>query len=364
MGQIGLCQSGNYVVRQMRTLTGRLIPLGLAAALGCSGGGGGTGPNPPASAVPLEDLGPQEYLGQFEGGLYPGGVNIMPGAHNTAGQAHAGSIQPRDANGNPSPSGKYVLLSIGMSHATQEWCAQQGTSCNPWTFSGKAAADGAVNHQELVIANGAEGGQVAIDWESPSDANYDRVLNSVLTPMGLSEKQVQAVWLKEANSHPSTSLPSTQADAYALETSLGRILRSLKIRYPNLQVVFLSSRSFAGYANTRLNPEPFAYESGFAVKWIIQAQIDQMNNGGTVVDSRAGNLNYNSVAPWIAWGPYLWADGSTPRSDGLFWVPSDFESDGTHPSTAGETKVANLLLNFFKTDAHASCWFLAGSSCP
>ena len=362
MGQIGLCQSGKLRCSQMRTLTGRIIPLVLAAALGCSGGNSGTGPNPGAPAVPLEDLGMQEYLGMFEGGLYPGGVNTMPGAHNSAGQAHAGNIQPRDISGTPSPSGKYVLLSIGMSNVTQEWCAVGGNTCNPWTLMGKAATDPAVNHQTLVIANGAEGGQVATDWDDPNDPNYDRVLTNVLTPRGLSEKQVQAVWLKEADRRPSTGLPSPQADAYELETNLGNIVRALRVRYPNLQIVFLSSRIYAGYASSLLNPEPYAFESGFAVKWLVEAQITQMQSG--TVDPRAGNLDYNTVAPWIAWGPYLWAAGGTPRSDGLTWVPADYESDGTHPSTSGETKVANLLLSFFKTDSHASCWFLAGSSCP
>src|SRR6185503_12380979 len=117
-------------------------------------------------------------------------------------------------------------------------------------------------------------------------------------------------WVKVANPGPTSSLPSANADAYVLETQMGDIVRALKVRYPNLQQVFLSSRIFAGYATTALNPEPYAYESGFAVKLLVQAQIDQMANGGVPVDPRAGNLDYGTVAPWIAWGPYLWAAGS------------------------------------------------------
>ncbi len=138
---------------------------------------------------------------------------------------------------------------------------------------------------------------------------------------------------------------------------MGNVVRALKTRYPHLQLVFTSSRIYAGYASTTLNPEPYAYESGFSSKWLIQAQIDQTRNSGVVVDARAGDLNLATGAPWIAWGPSLWADGTTPRFDGLTWVAGDFVADGTHPATSGRTKVADMLMTFFLNSPYTKCWF-------
>lgn len=312
----------------------------------------------------LSDMGSSAYLG-FPGGLYPGGSNAVPAQHNAAGLQRANAVQPLDVNGSPSPSGKIVLLSIGMSNTTQEFCSQSSDlPCNSWTFMGQAAADASVNQTALVIVNGAMGGRTASAWDSPADADYDRIRDTRFAPQGLTEQQVQVAWVKVANAGPTISLPSAQSDAALLVAQIGNIVRALKTRYPKLQQVFLSSRIYAGYATTGLDPEPYAYESGFAVKWVVQAQIDQAANGGTIVDARAGDLNYSTGAPWVAWGPYLWANGTTARSDGLIWVPSDLESDGTHPAQSGEQKVGTMLLDFFRTSPYTKCWFVSGGTCP
>ncbi len=314
--------------------------------------------------VPLSDLGTGTYLG-FEGGLYENGYNTVPGDHHAAGLAKAGQVQPLDVTGAPSLSGKVVLLSVGMSNTTQEFCSgSSALPCDAFTFMGRAAVDATVNHTTLAIVNGAAGGQTAATWDNAADANYDRVRDTRLTPAGLSEQQVQAVWLKVANAGPTTSLPAANADAYVLETHMGNIVRALRTRYPNIKLVFVSTRIYAGYASTTLNPEPYAYEYGFSAKWLIQAQVDQMRNAGVVVDPRAGDLNYNTGAPWIGWSAYLWADGLTPRTDGLTWLASDFAADGTHPATGGRSKVGAMLLDAFKASPYAACWFLAGGCGP
>jgi len=77
----------------------------------------------------------------------------------------------------------------------------------------------------------------------------------------------------------------------------------------------------------------------------------------------APKLNYDATkgpvkSPLLLWGPYFWADGTTPRkSDGLVWERKDLGGDGTHPSDSGKEKVAKMLLEFFKTDADAATWF-------
>ena len=316
--------------------------------------------------IPLIDL-PSYY--KIRGGLYPNGLNQVPPDHDSAARAARNRIRALDVNGDESPFGKYVLLSIGMSNTTQEWCSKaSGPPCGAWTFMGRAAADPAVNKYTLVIVNGAADGQDAGSWTSPASPNYDRIKTGRLAPLGLSENQVEAIWVKLDDAKATTSLPADSAAAYGYLSKLGQVLRTLRVRYPNLLIVFLSSRSYAGYGKSNdstaadLTIEPFAYEEGFSVKWAIESQINEMR--GLPADPRAGSLDYSKkAAPVILWGPYIWADGATPRSDGFLWTRTDFEDDGLHPSQTGESQVATVLLEFFKSSPYSRCWFIANQYC-
>jgi hypothetical protein len=138
-----------------------------------------------------------------------------------------------------------------------------------------------------------------------------------------------------------------------LEKDTIAVLQNAQARFPNLRVAYLASRIYAGWATTLLNPEPYAYEGAFAVRWLIQ---DQVRGDPSVNHDPAKGV---VRAPLLLWGPYLWADGTTPRkSDGLTYTREDLADDGTHPSQSGRQKVADLLLRFFQGDSMARTWYL------
>jgi hypothetical protein len=289
---------------------------------------------------PLTELGASEYQG-FRGGLYPGGKNERPAGHEAAGLALARKIRPLDAEGKPGPGGKIVLLTVGMSNTSQSTAG----------FKQLADTDPEKN-PTVVIVNGAQGGMTAARIQDPGDnrsgTQYWSVLDERLAQAGVTRAQVQAVWIKQADAGPGQGFPGY---AKTLQGELERIVRILPERFPNLKLAYLSSRTFGGYAKTRLNPEPYAYESGFSVKWLVEQQIN--GTPGLNYDPAKGPVK----APWLTWGPYLWANGTSRRSDGFSYEQSDFAADGTHQSPAGQRKVGQLLVRFFKTDSTTRGWF-------
>jgi hypothetical protein len=278
--------------------------------------------------TPLVDL-KGSYQGE-EGGLYPGGSNTPPTSYLKLGMERARSIQPLDADGKPSADGKIAFLTVGMSNTTMESQA----------FLRLAKGDRELN-PKLVLVDGAQGGRVAM-VTADAEAEYWKVSDDRVRAAGATPKQVQVAWIKQANPQPSGSF---KQEGKQLEGDLIDTVRNLRSRYPNIRIVYLSSRIYAGYAASPLNPEPYAYEGAFAVKWTIG---ERMKSDGELKDG-----------PWLAWGPYLWADGLKGRSDGLIWRREDVGADGTHPSPAGQEKVAKLLLEFLKQDPTSRPWFVA-----
>jgi hypothetical protein len=293
--------------------------------------------------VPISDLGTGTYLGA-EGGLYLNGSNIMPSDHDADGVALAQSIGPVDSNGNPDPNGKFAMLSIGMSIAYD----------NFQTFMTDVAADPSVNKQ-LVLVPGAQPRVGAVQWASLIHPAWADIFDYFLPQSGVTAQQVQIAWVEVVDSQPSGTFP---ADMAGLQSQMVTIAQNIHTEFPSIKMVFFTSREYGAYSNglgTGTDPEPYAYESGFAVRGMIQ---DQLNGDAS--------MNYNAangpvMAPWVAWGPYTWANGLIPRSDGLQWSCQNYENDGVHTSGVGggTEKVANQLMNFFKTNDATAMWFLA-----
>jgi hypothetical protein len=292
--------------------------------------------------VPITDLGTQLYLGS-QGGLYPNGSNVRPASHDADGVAIAQGIQPLDANGNYDPKGKYALMSVGLSVTFDDFAQ----------FMMDANAD-PMKNSHLVLVPGAQPKAGAKDMASSTSPFWAEILNYYLPQSGVTANQVVAAWVMDVIANPTGSFPSDMA---SLQNDLEKMTQNLHIFFPNLKLAYFTSRYYGGYSYGVRDPadvEPYAYQSGFAVKWAIQDQLNGLPA-----------LNYDPaqgpvMAPWMAWAHYDWANGLLPRSDGLVWTCQDIQSDGTHPSNpAGRQKDSNLMMKFFKSDSTTMPWFLA-----
>ena len=291
--------------------------------------------------VPLTDLATGTYFG-YEGGLYPGGSNQRPASHDADGVALAQSIQPLDVNGNPSPTGLYALVSVGMSDSHIDFVGMMdNANVDP------------LKNPNLVLVNGAYPGASSPDWLTLSSPGWEVLLNYQLPYANVTPNQVVAAWILSIVGLPKGSFPN---DVTRDQADLKTIVQNLQIAFPNIKLAYLSSLYYTGYSNgvAPTAPEPYAYDTGFAVQGLIADQL-----------SGDPALNYNPslgpvMAPWLSWGSYDWTNGLLARNDGLTTSCQDRQKDGQHPSvSSGQPKEGNQLLNFFETDDTTTPWFLA-----
>lgn len=355
--------------------------------------------------VPLTDLDPlsARYVGHPLG-LYIDDVsnptvqtNTIPPGHLAAAMTNGSGIVPRNADGNVDwVDGRIGVLSLGFSNPLWEFDA---------FINNHVVISTTELNSRLVFVNGAEGATDLCQWrvahdptdaENPwelilgEDAVADPKLNEGRTPGGgssetiITAEQVQVVWMKLVHGNPVAFCgagqdcdpctpglcgdPECQFLNWVYHSEDGEVvvyqdvLKHIREYFPHVQQVFLSSRSYGGYANGCSGgnchpggPEPWAYTSGFTVQELVRLQIF-----GTGMEF-AGPLDY---FPLILWGPYLWAPGTTPNetilpyeSTALSYRCWDYCANGAHPSTdddacgqvSGRTKIASLLFNFFKT---------------
>ena len=298
---------------------------------------------PSFALTPLTEMTAADRYKGEDGGLYGAGRNDPPPAHLQAAVRETARIAPLGADGTPAADGTIALLSIGIGPN-----ARLGAAMQEFAYFKQAADTDPMKSPRVAIVDGAQGAQGMAQWADAQGRAWveaDRRLQAA----GVSRQQVQVVWVKLANLQPEGELTH---HGRALQRDAAAALQNARARFPNLRIAYLGSPIYAGWTMIPLNPEPYAYEGAFVARWLIQDQI----NGQPDLNFDPGNGAVR--APVLLWGPYLWADGITPRkTDGLTYVRQDVLEDGTHPSDSGGRKVANMLIAFFRTDPLARTWY-------
>lgn len=296
---------------------------------------------------PINDLGPDTYMG-YQGGLYPGGTNNLPLTHKNHGYLLGKSIRPLDTLGNVDmENGAIVFAGFGAS-----------TAGNTFTqFKKQIKADTLNKYNKcLKFINMTFGGK---GLETMEDTGVNWIWNAIryviLEPEGFTHEQVQIAWIKSGSKTDTIVEFPLQANGI-YEKYKSTVIR-LKDSFPNLKLLYISSHAYGGYTgefsdNVDIAGDPAAWHGGWSVKWLIEDQIE----GDPAV--RYGGPS--PEAPWMAWGPYYWADGLTPReSDGLIWECDDFKDGDTgfHLSGQGLQKEVDMLIDFFWNDVISKTWF-------
>ena len=104
--------------------------------------------------------------------------------------------------------------------------------------------------------------------------------------------------------------------------------------FPKLTMVYWSGRIYAGYSNgvAKIDPEPYAYESSFAVKNAIN---DQLNGASNLCDGNGCSTDKRSLD--VLGTVLLGQRPARPQRRLRLDVPGSLvQKDGTHPTTSGD----------------------------
>lgn len=324
------------------TCTVAILGLSAQAQLNCA--------NDSTGLIPITDLGTDFYEGTWQGGLYQGGSNIPPVGHLNKGIGIVKKLKPLDSLGNVNyATGKIVLAGFGAS-----------TVGGPFNHMIQLMKDYTDLNPCMKSVNAANGSDGITAMYIGNDEYWDYIEIFKLGEKDLKPIQVQVGWLMH-----SSRIDSNGSDINSYTDSLIKrftiALNAMQYYYPNLKLVFVSGFPYGGYADPskalyHVIKEPSSYHHNFAMKELIRRQI-----------SGDPTLKYKEPGkqvPYLIWGPPLWADGKNPRDyDGLTWnCEAEFAIDGGgyHLTNEGKDKLANILLDFFRTDTLSESWFMDG----
>ncbi|MBK6292316.1 MAG: hypothetical protein IPF59_11325 [Ignavibacteria bacterium] len=291
--------------------------------------------------IPLTQMTSETWNGVL-GGLYPGGSNLRPFEHDQLLQEHSLDVKACRPNGMiDNVDGKIVVLGIGASNA---WSAFNSMELLSSTDT--------LRNRSVRFLNVAQRGLGLQNVASVASEYWTEVASAV-TSGGYSSAQVQVAWVMlDDSENTDTVFPRAAQD---LADQLYELCKTVKVKFPSVKFIYLSSRPYSGYIDpteTTLGMglvAPRDYIHGWAVKLLIERQINER-------DGYAFSGMHASL-PALVWSSYLWADGTTANSNGLSWECSDFESDGYSLTVSGSVKAGRSLHASFAQDQLSKGWF-------
>lgn len=296
--------------------------LVVSLLAGCGGGSGGDDPPPGGGNPPPPPPPPTggDTLVPFP--IDNGGASGAPATYKTLPLALTANSEPV-----VTPAGGVIgVVCIGMSNAETE-CRRFIRRVDQGVFQGIAS--------EVRFVNCAVPGFAIERWNDPAwDAeSWETCVNLRLPERGVTPDQVRVIWHKAADINVTVNgallppYPDPESDYFNFIGNLTVFAGRLSQKFPSVQAVYTTSRSYAGFSTTPDRGDPLSYEQGHALnRWL-----------GDFPD-------FNGV--WYGWGPYIWAPDcatGTTSGSGLCYVRADFLADGYHPSTSGADKVGDLL---------------------
>lgn len=219
------------------------------------------------------------------------------------------------------------LVCVGMSNGNQE-CADFQRRLQS-TFAGEV-------NPAVRVVNCAVGGHAIERWIDPAfDATlWDRCLAERLPEAGVRPDQVRVLWHKAANQFAAgpggqvpPPYPAPGSDYEVFMDHLTAFASRVRSKFPAVQAVYTSSRSYGGFTPRADRGEPLSYEEGHALNTWLR---EHPHVGGV----------------WYGWGGYLWAPACTTgqtNASGVCYDRVDYVADGVHPSASGQAKVSQML---------------------
>ncbi len=246
-------------------------------------------------------------------------------------------------NGKPTITavdGRIGVVCVGMSNGIQE-CDDYVKKVLIEPFVSK------INPQVKVV-NCALGSHAIERWNNPAydSVLWDSCINSKIPSAGLRPDQVRVIYHKAADQETNVSAryqyPDPKSDYFNFYNNLTTFANRVPVKFPSVQAVYTTSRSYGGFATNAIRGEPLSYEEGHALnKWLL----DHPKVSGV----------------WYGWGPYIWApDCATgiTNKNGVCYVRSDYQSDGVHPEQTAKNKISKMIHNRFLSQK----WYAVSTS--